>query len=184
MDNDRAETMNAIAEATKRLIGTVGRLSDEEARRPSRLEGWTRAHVVTHIARSGDAMCAMLNWAATGEGVPGYASPEAREAGIRAGGEASVDELVTDLTQSAAAFAATVEATPDRAWEVTLRSPAGATFPATEIPARRLVEVELHHTDLGTGYEPSDWTRWFADLELGDPMRTWRSDRLRWGRSR
>ncbi|OLB67261.1 MAG: hypothetical protein AUI10_00520 [Actinobacteria bacterium 13_2_20CM_2_72_6] len=55
--------------------------------------------------------------------------------------------------------------------------PAGARLPASQVLVRRLVEVELHHTDLGAGYGPGDWPAWFAGMELGEPMRTQRADR-------
>ena len=31
---------------------------------------------------------------------------------------------------------------------------------------------------LGAGYGPAEWTPAFADMELAEPMRTWRQDRL------
>jgi hypothetical protein len=51
-------------------------------------------------------------------------------------------------------------------------------FPAAELLTRRLVEVELHHCDLGAGYGPGDWPAVFADMELAEPKRSWRQDRL------
>ncbi|WP_051393182.1 maleylpyruvate isomerase N-terminal domain-containing protein [Glycomyces arizonensis] len=177
MDAECTETMTMIAMATARLIADVAGMSDGELRAPSQLEGWTRDRVATHVARSGDAMCAMLAWARTGEGVPGYASAEEREAGIEAGAGRSAAELAADLAGSAARFTAEVEEMTDDAWDAVIETSTGATIPAREIPARRLVEVELHHTDLGMGYRPADWTPGFAEMELGEPMRTWRADR-------
>jgi maleylpyruvate isomerase len=68
---------------------------------------------------------------------------------------------------------------PGDGWQVPVRmlDPA-ARFPAAQLLTRRLVEVELHHTDLGAGYSPADWPAAFAAMELGEPMRTWRRDRL------
>jgi len=43
---------------------------------------------------------------------------------------------------------------------------------------RRLVEVELHHADLGSGYTPADWPASFAGLGLPEPMRGQRDSRL------
>ncbi|WP_100444006.1 maleylpyruvate isomerase family mycothiol-dependent enzyme [Glycomyces xiaoerkulensis] len=177
MDTERAEIVNRIDEATKRLVATVEDLSDEQLRAPSALEGWTRGHVITHVARSCDAMCRMLVWARTGEGVPGYPSKESREADIEAGSGRSREELVADLVESAAWLAAEVGSMPQEAWDTTIETPTGATIPAAEIPARRLVEVECHHTDLDTGYTAADWTAGFAEMPLGEPMRTWRADR-------
>ena len=52
-------------------------------------------------------------------------------------------------------------------------------FPAAGLLTRRLVEVELHHCDLGAGYGPGDWPATFAAMELAEPMRSLREDRLR-----
>jgi maleylpyruvate isomerase len=52
-------------------------------------------------------------------------------------------------------------------------------FPAAQLLTLRLVEVELHHCDLGTGYGPGDWPAAFAAMELAEPMRSLREDRLR-----
>ncbi|MGE5286875.1 MAG: hypothetical protein ACM3ML_06655 [Micromonosporaceae bacterium] len=54
-------------------------------------------------------------------------------------------------------------------------------FPAAQVLTRRLVEVELHHTDLGAGYEPGDWPVEFAAMELAEPMRSQREDRIHRG---
>ena len=53
-----------------------------------------------------------------------------------------------------------------------------AQFPAAQLLTRRLVEVELHHGDLGTGYGPANWPAGFAAMELAEPMRSLRQDRL------
>ena len=36
----------------------------------------------------------------------------------------------------------------------------------TASPARRLREVEIHHVDLGLGYEPSDWPEAYVTSDL------------------
>jgi maleylpyruvate isomerase len=50
-------------------------------------------------------------------------------------------------------------------------------FPAEQVLVRRLVELELHHTDLDAGYRAADWLAEFATMELPEPMRTQREDR-------
>jgi hypothetical protein len=50
------------------------------------------------------------------------------------------------------------------------------------LPRRRVAdppagEVELHHCDLGAGYGRR-LAAAFADMELAEPMRSWRQDRL------
>ena len=54
-----------------------------------------------------------------------------------------------------------------------------AAFPAAQLLTWRLVEVELHHCDLGTGYGPPDWQASFATMELAEPMQSLRQDRLK-----
>jgi maleylpyruvate isomerase len=39
-------------------------------------------------------------------------------------------------------------------------------FPTTGSPVRRLREVEVHHVDLGLGYEVTDWPDEYVDWEL------------------
>jgi maleylpyruvate isomerase len=67
---------------------------------------------------------------------------------------------------------------PDQAWPRPVRVLDSVPFPAAQLLARRLVEVELHHCDLAAGYTPADWPTAFASMELAEPMRTQRQDRL------
>src|SRR3954447_21274961 len=53
--------------------------------RPSALPGWTRRHVVAHVAFNARALMRLLHWARTGEKTPMYASAEARNAEIEEG---------------------------------------------------------------------------------------------------
>jgi maleylpyruvate isomerase len=53
-----------------------------------------------------------------------------------------------------------------------VRAPNGQSTPAEQLLVRRLVELELHHTDLDAGYGPEDWPRSFAELELAE-RRSW-----------
>jgi maleylpyruvate isomerase len=48
--------LGRIQEATGRLLATAAALTDAQAREPSLLPGWTRGHVLTHIARNADGM--------------------------------------------------------------------------------------------------------------------------------
>ena len=51
-------------------------------------------------------------------------------------------------------------------------------FPASRLLAWRLAEVELHHCDLGIGYGHDRWSAVFAAMELDEPMRSQRTERL------
>jgi maleylpyruvate isomerase len=60
----------------------VAGLSDESLTAITALPGWTRAHVVAHVAANADALNNLVHWAATGIETPMYASPAERVAGI------------------------------------------------------------------------------------------------------
>src|SRR2546430_1201820 len=54
MDNEARQRMARIAEATGRLLASATTLTDTGMREPSLLPGWTRGHVLTHVARNAD----------------------------------------------------------------------------------------------------------------------------------
>jgi len=166
-----------IGEATGRLLGTVEGLSDDDVRQPSLLPGWTRGHVLTHLARGAEALGNLLEWARTGVPTQAYASQQARNEAIERGAGRSAAELLADIVASAGAFRTAAAAVPEHGWQRQVQALNFPEFPASQVLVRRLVEVELHHTDLGAGYGPGDWPAWFAGMELGEPMRTQRADR-------
>jgi maleylpyruvate isomerase len=116
----------------------------------------------------------------SGQDRPAYVSAEAREADIERGAGMRAKDLMADLADSAMAFRTIVRQLPDDAWQVPVRVLDSAPFPAAQLLTRRLVEVELHHCDLGIGYSPADWPASFATMELAEPMRSQRQDRLRY----
>jgi maleylpyruvate isomerase len=155
--NEASHSLDRLAAATGRLLAAATALSDAQAREPSLLPGWTRGHVLSHIARNADGMVNLLNWARTGTETPMYASAESRSADIEAGAGRPAADLTADVRESAARFAAEAAAMPGDAWTVQVRALRGPGFPALWVLDRRLSEVEIHHVDLAAGYAPSDW---------------------------
>jgi maleylpyruvate isomerase len=178
MDAVQRVLSDQIDDATQRLLSTVRVLSEPELRAPSRLPGWTRAHVVAHLARNADAMRNLLVGVRSGTDRAAYASAEARAADIEAGSRRPPAELVADLADTAMALRTVARQLPDPAWRAEVRILDSVPFPASELLTRRLVEVELHHADLGSGYRPADWPAPFAAMELGEPMQSQRASRL------
>src|SRR5919198_6055635 len=72
-------------EGQQRIDDSVAGLTDGDARAPSRLAGWSRGHVLTHLARNADALVNLLTWARTGVERPMYVSSDQRDADIEAG---------------------------------------------------------------------------------------------------
>jgi len=178
MDAAQRELHDRIDDATQRLLGNARIMSDSDLRTASLLPGWTRAHVLAHLARGADAMRNLLVGARSGQVRPAYASAEARQADIDQGAAMTAKDLTADLADSAMALRTVARQLPDEAWQVQLQMLDSVPFPAAQILTRRLVELELHHCDLGAGYGPADWPAAFAAMELAEPMRSQRQDRL------
>ncbi|SRR5579871_4424625 len=155
--NEVSHSLDRLAAATDRVLVTAAALSDAQARELSLLPGWSRGHVLTHIARNADGLRNLLIWARTGTQTPMYASAESRSADIEAGAGRPAAELATDVRVSAAAFTAEAASLPGDAWTVPVRALNGPPFPARGVLERRLSEVEIHHVDLAAGYVPADW---------------------------
>ncbi len=164
--NDASHSLDRLAAATDRLLATAAEITDAQVREPSLLPGWTRGHVLTHIARNADGLRNLLTWARTGTETPMYPSAAAREADIEAGAGRPAAELAADIAQSAAAFAAEAAGMPDEAWATEVRALYGPPFPGRAVLHRRLGEVVIHHSDLGAGYTPGDWPADFVSDAL------------------
>lgn len=159
--------IDEMVAATDRLLVAVDSLTDAALREPSLLPGWTRAHVLTHVARNADGLANLAEAARTGEHREMYAGGRAgRDADIEAGAGRHLGDLRLDLSDSAERL---LEAFADfpadgLGREVTLSS--GATAYGWEIPFLRVREVEIHHVDLDAGYSPDDWSPEFAARTL------------------
>jgi len=123
-----------------------------DLRGPSRLPGWTRGHVVTHVARSAEALVRLLTWARTEVETPMYPSMEARAADIEAGAGRPLPEQLDDLRSTGAAFVAAAEGLSPKHWQATVHTRHGS-FPASTVPWMRVREVWLHLVDLNVGAE-------------------------------
>ena len=178
MDEAQRQLSDQIDQATQRLLGAARILTEPDLRAASLLPGWTRAHVVAHVARGADAMRHLLVGVRSGRGRSAYASAEAWQADIEYRAGLRPTDLADDLAGSAMALRTVARQLPDARWGHPVLIPGSAPFPAAELLVRRLVEVELHHCDLGAGYAPADWPAAFAAMELAEPMRSQRRDRL------
>ena len=157
------------------MIATLQGLTDEQARQPSLLPGWTVGHVATHIARNADGHIRMFEAAGRGEVAAMYpGGREQRIHDIEAGSKRPAHELVDDVAATAAALEATWAATSTEAW-----SGRGETF-AGELTMADLLfirwrEVAVHHADLGLAYTWADWDAEYVRLDLGRLSMLWAS---------
>jgi maleylpyruvate isomerase len=156
---DHARDLESVRTATERLLDTADRtLNNAGAAEPSLLPGWTRGHLLAHLARNADALGHVL------EGRPMYRTAEARDADIERDAGRPLAVHLADLRESTARFFAAAARNDDWSRTVALRN--GVTDAAARVPFRRLAEVELHHVDLGIGYRLEDLPPEFTDREI------------------
>ncbi|MFD8732268.1 maleylpyruvate isomerase family mycothiol-dependent enzyme [Streptomyces sp. NPDC059611] len=155
---DHARDLEAVREATDRLLNEAGKWDNAALAEPSRLPGWSRGHVLTHLSRNADALGNVLR------GLPMYASSETRDADIESGAPRPLAGQLADFRESADRLRAAADEPADWSRTVTLRN--GVTDSASRIPFRRLIEVEIHHVDLDVGYELEDLPADFTEREI------------------
>jgi maleylpyruvate isomerase len=152
-----SQTLRWWADGERAVAGRVDRLPDGALAAPSRLPGWSRAHVVAHLARNADALGNLLTWARTSVETPMYPSREVRDAGIATTAGLPPAELRADYAAACARFAEAVETLPEAAWTAEVRNMPGKPIPATDVPWMRAKEIWVHGVDL-------DGSLAFADL--------------------
>jgi maleylpyruvate isomerase len=170
------ETLRGLVRtATQRLLGDTILVTDEQWRAPSKLPDWTRGHVATHIARHADGVVRLVQWALTGKRLDMYPSPAHRANDIEAGSGRSGLDLQIDMDTSAGRLTAAFEELDGaEAWDAGVEMSRGVKVPARLLPLARLLEVVIHHVDLGIGYEITD-----IDTQTAEWLLEWCAFRLR-----
>ncbi|MGZ4758868.1 MAG: maleylpyruvate isomerase family mycothiol-dependent enzyme [Acidimicrobiales bacterium] len=175
---DLDAALDEMAEATDRLLATVDGLDDADRRKPSLLPGWTRGHVLTHLARNADGMVNLVQWARTGEETPMYAGGRAgRDADIEAGALRHIGDVRLDLGDSAERLLGAFADFPAEALPREVRLGSGAAAYGGELPLLRVREIEIHHVDLDAGYSPAHWAPGFVRRTLDQLAPLFRDDR-------
>jgi maleylpyruvate isomerase len=167
--------LNACGIAHRQLLQRLGGLDETTARRPSLLPGWTVAHVVTHLARNAEGIARWVDGALAGVSVARYpGGREQRDYDIQVGSTRPAPELLDDLWRSCSHLEQVWARAALAGWPDATPAPADAPWPTAESPWRRLVEVEIHHADLGLGYHAGEWSDALVDWML--PLRLQRLD--------
>ena len=156
------EDLVGAREATDRLLRNLDATPVAALTEPSRLPGWSRAHVVAHLAGNARSHVRMLDGCLAGEVRQQYE-------GGRTAREAAIDALAADPAAAVAehrAACAALESRWDRMrpehWQRDVLRLDRGPEPAAGLAWARWREVEMHRVDLGLGYEPADWSPDFA----------------------
>ncbi|MEU5533705.1 maleylpyruvate isomerase family mycothiol-dependent enzyme [Streptomyces sp. NPDC020362] len=194
-DLDRADIallLDDVSGSAARLGAALDALTDLNAREPSALPGWSRGHVITHLARSADAYRWLLTLARTGTEPGPRADAATLDRGLRDGAQRDAADLVTDLSHSLDRMLDAATAMPTERWPTLVSALAGWRHPAWYTLHRARRELETHHVDLNLGYAtthwPADYVTWALDesiaalaargfplarIEATDLARTW-----------
>ncbi|WP_299445386.1 maleylpyruvate isomerase family mycothiol-dependent enzyme [uncultured Phycicoccus sp.] len=157
MASSEPDLLALLDRHTELLDRTVAGLDDLGA--PSLCAGWTRGHVVTHLARNAEAIGRLVRAAVDGTGDTMYASSADRDAEIEAGAGRDLESQREDLLRTAAAVRADLgRLRPEHAGRLLERTPGVVLVASEDLPYMRLREVVIHHVDLDAGFG-------FADLE-------------------
>ncbi|MBJ8348266.1 maleylpyruvate isomerase family mycothiol-dependent enzyme [Antrihabitans sp. YC2-6] len=173
-----AERLVLARRGTSFFAQQLGELSDDELAGPTLLDGWTRKHVIAHVAYNAAALCRLLDWAASGTEIPMYASVQQRNDEISAGATLSAGALRNLFDHTVARLDEKWRHLADSAWDAEVVTVQGRIVPAAETAWMRAREVWIHAVDLaGTGR--------FTDLPavvltsvLSDIVKAWRTNEL------
>jgi len=168
MTDERELALALLDDAGVRVLRTVDGFHGDDWARPSLLPGWTRAHVVSHLALNAEAMTRALHGlvADPNDDVPRtmYDSDEQRSGDIDDLAGADPSEVRDRLLGATTLLDDAFTAVPDDRWETRVeRTPGGRSIRAAAFPGMRVRELEIHHVDLDAGYTTADWSPEFAE---------------------
>ncbi|ASO21455.1 maleylpyruvate isomerase [Actinoalloteichus hoggarensis] len=169
-----AAGLRALEVANRALLEVVESLDDTVVSGPSLLPGWSRAHVLTHLARNADGLVNLLTWARTDVEHPMYQSAADRNADIEEGVDRPARLLGEDVRAATERFDAAAAGLDESAWAAQVVG-RGRTFQADEIPWIRQREVWIHLVDLDVGPGIDDIPDDQIELMLVDVITRYRS---------
>ena len=156
-----------LAGSAARFLATAQALTDGDLRQASALPGWTRAHVLTHLAQAADSRTGLLRAARAGRVGQQSPSEQARADAIDAGARRPPAAIRADLHRAVQDCLTAIREHPRHLWD----APGIWLGPPGRRPVRGVVtglrrELEYHHIDLAAGYQPANWPDDFAAAEL------------------
>lgn len=116
--------------------------SEQEWEAPTGLDGWTRKHLVAHVAANAMALVNLVKWARTGEETPMYASPEQRNADIEQGATQGGDDLSSASLHAADRLESDWAELDEQHWAHQVRTAPRPRLPLRAVPAAGRRDVQ------------------------------------------
>jgi len=154
-----ADALRWVDEGTALVRRALAALGTDDAAfaAPSGLPGWSRKHLLAHLAANAAAVGNLVTWARTGVETPMYRSPGQRAAEIEAGATLPAAVLAAWFDRTARELADGWAGLGEDQWNAAVVTAQGRTVPASETPWLRAREVMVHSGDFDAGVS-------FADL--------------------
>ena len=152
-----AVLVELVRRSTDRLGQTIESFSAGDIAGDSGLPGWSRGHLLTHLANNAEGLTRLILGSMARRPLPMYASAEARNGDIDAGSVRSASIIVAHLQLAIQTLDAAVAVVTD--WNVlaTFHTVTGAAErPLADVLRMRLREVAIHHVDLDTNHRFED----------------------------
>lgn len=138
-------------EATQRLLGDTIAIDEDDWQQLTKLPGWTRAHVATHLAINADTMRGTVEGVLAAAPAPMYTAGAESDALVEQGSAQSALALQIELDRSAGQLNDAFNQLSPQQWDyrIGLR---GGVVPIRYLVLARLAEVVMHHVDLDVGF--------------------------------
>jgi maleylpyruvate isomerase len=164
--------LELVRQSSRRVLRAADALTDAQVAAPCDLPGWSRAELLTHLARNADGFRMLAEAAGAGEvGVMYPGGPEQRARDIAAGRSQPAAAVLRDLRRAVDALAEVWQRLSDSEWDAAGRMATGE-YTVRDTVSIRLQELEVHHVDLDVGYTPTDWPVAFVGRALDRALRT------------
>ena len=168
MDSSLQVPVARVREAQDRLARTVVAMDSESYGAPSLLPGWTRGHVVAHLALNAEGLARAVTGVQTGTPETMYDSQEARDRDIEVLADEPPVILRERLAASSDLLVNALDDLDEADWSEHFdRTPGGQGIAVRAVPLMRLREVEIHHVDLDAGYTVEQWDPDFSRALIG-----------------
>ncbi len=165
-----ADLINTCRTSHRRLAAGLTPLTDADVQRPSLLPGYSRGHLITHIANKAKAHARLFEGAVMGETRSVHPAGYDPDRAASAGAHRSAPELRADLRESFELLEARWDELDEVQWQRQAIMMAGPRTLA-EVVGQHLRNVEVHHVDLDIAYRPADWPAVFVAAELTKRLR-------------
>jgi maleylpyruvate isomerase len=156
-----ANLLEELRSAADVVTGIAANLTDADVAAASELPGWTRGHVLAHVAGIANAMARQLEYTARGEKIELYDGGfEGRNRAIELSAGHGAGQHRSAVTAAVGRALDAFGALDAAGWQAPISFRDGVVFDGGLALWR---ELTIHATDLGTGRGPETWSRPFCE---------------------